>query len=136
MKLPARVICFQPPLSSARRREEKMRPSFFLIKRPVCSQCATSLGIVFRRQASNQKTGPFRRAVIEDGLPKEPCRARFAPSPTGSLHLGSLRTALYNYLLAKATGGQFILRVEDTDRVRCCNLGAEPPPRGVVLYIA
>lgn len=42
---------------------------------------------------------------------------RFAPSPTGYLHLGSLRTALFNYLHAKATKGQFILRIEDTDRV-------------------
>lgn len=50
-------------------------------------------------------------------LPRMPARTRFAPSPTGYLHLGSLRTALYNYLLAKATGGQFIVRVEDTDRV-------------------
>ncbi|KAI1334182.1 hypothetical protein F5Y15DRAFT_429643 [Xylariaceae sp. FL0016] len=51
-------------------------------------------------------------------LPSTPARTRFAPSPTGYLHLGSLRTALYNYLLAKATGGQFLLRVEDTDRAR------------------
>ncbi len=50
-------------------------------------------------------------------LPEAPARTRFAPSPTGYLHLGSLRTALYNYLLAKATGGQFILRIEDTDTV-------------------
>lgn len=55
-------------------------------------------------------------------LPKSPARTRFAPSPTGYLHLGSLRTALYNYLLAKATGGQFILRVEDTDSVGTSNL--------------
>ncbi|MDC3180993.1 glutamate--tRNA ligase [Gammaproteobacteria bacterium] len=45
-------------------------------------------------------------------------RVRFAPSPTGSLHLGGVRTALYNYLLAKHTGGDFILRVEDTDLER------------------
>ncbi|KAL2271517.1 hypothetical protein VTJ83DRAFT_888 [Remersonia thermophila] len=51
-------------------------------------------------------------------LPETPCRTRFAPSPTGFMHLGSLRTALYNYLLARATGGQFILRIEDTDRTR------------------
>lgn len=51
-------------------------------------------------------------------LPSTPARTRFAPSPTGYLHLGSLRTALYNYLLARATGGQFIIRVEDTDQVR------------------
>ena len=45
-------------------------------------------------------------------------RVRFAPSPTGLTHLGSARTALYNYLLAKQTGGQFILRIEDTDSKR------------------
>ncbi len=42
-------------------------------------------------------------------------RVRIAPSPTGSLHLGTVRTALYNYLLAKKLGGKFILRIEDTD---------------------
>src|SRR5688572_10838612 len=45
-------------------------------------------------------------------------RVRFAPSPTGYLHLGNIRTALFNYLFAKAKGGTFILRVEDTDRER------------------
>lgn len=43
---------------------------------------------------------------------------RFAPSPTGYLHIGGLRTALYAYLVAKQTGGKFILRIEDTDRER------------------
>lgn len=47
-----------------------------------------------------------------------PARVRFAPSPTGRTHLGSGRTALYNYLLARQTGGQFILRIEDTDQKR------------------
>lgn len=42
-------------------------------------------------------------------------RVRFAPSPTGRFHIGGARTALYNYLLARQTGGQFILRIEDTD---------------------
>ena len=51
-------------------------------------------------------------------LPLTATRTRFAPSPTGYLHLGSLRTALYNFLLARATGGKFILRLEDTDRER------------------
>lgn len=50
--------------------------------------------------------------------PVTPARTRFAPSPTGFLHLGSLRTALYNYLLAKSTNGQFLLRLEDTDQKR------------------
>ncbi|NUQ80287.1 MAG: glutamate--tRNA ligase [Bacteroidetes bacterium] len=45
-------------------------------------------------------------------------RVRFAPSPTGYLHVGGLRTALYNYLFAKKNGGKFILRIEDTDRTR------------------
>ncbi len=48
----------------------------------------------------------------------KPARVRFAPSPTGHTHLGSGRTALYNYLLARQTGGQFILRIEDTDQKR------------------
>jgi len=43
---------------------------------------------------------------------------RFAPSPTGFVHIGSLRTALYNYLYARNQGGDFILRIEDTDRER------------------
>ncbi|MGA0384592.1 MAG: glutamate--tRNA ligase [Flavobacteriaceae bacterium] len=45
-------------------------------------------------------------------------RVRFAPSPTGPLHIGGLRTALYNYLLAKQKGGAFVLRIEDTDQNR------------------
>lgn len=45
-------------------------------------------------------------------------RTRFAPSPTGSLHIGSLRTAAYAYALAKHSGGQFLLRIEDTDQKR------------------
>ena len=45
-------------------------------------------------------------------------RVRFAPSPTGGLHLGGVRTALYNYLFAKHFGGDFIVRIEDTDQSR------------------
>eukprot|EP01129_Flabellula_baltica_P007810 TRINITY_DN3052_c0_g1_i1.p1 TRINITY_DN3052_c0_g1~~TRINITY_DN3052_c0_g1_i1.p1 ORF type:complete len:127 (+),score=14.84 TRINITY_DN3052_c0_g1_i1:3-383(+) len=45
-------------------------------------------------------------------------RTRYAPSPTGLMHLGGLRTALFNYLYAKRHGGQFLLRIEDTDRTR------------------
>ncbi|MCJ8278305.1 MAG: glutamate--tRNA ligase [Bdellovibrionales bacterium] len=48
----------------------------------------------------------------------KPIRVRFAPSPTGYLHVGGARTALYNYLFAKNKGGEFILRVEDTDLER------------------
>lgn len=51
-------------------------------------------------------------------------RVRFAPSPTGALHIGGVRTALYNYLLAKKHGGDFLLRIEDTDQTRYV-MGAE-----------
>jgi len=50
--------------------------------------------------------------------PPRPVRVRFAPSPTGSLHIGGLRTALFNYLYARRHGGVFILRIEDTDQKR------------------
>ena len=45
-------------------------------------------------------------------------RVRFAPSPTGHLHIGGARTALYNWLYARKTGGAFVLRIEDTDAAR------------------
>src|SRR5256885_16288867 len=47
-----------------------------------------------------------------------PVRTRFAPSPTGALHIGSVRTALFSYLFARHHGGAFVLRIEDTDRER------------------
>ena len=49
---------------------------------------------------------------------KQQVRTRFAPSPTGYMHIGNLRTALYEYLVAKSLGGEFILRIEDTDQER------------------
>eukprot|EP00069_Balaena_mysticetus_P011705 bmy_21414T0 len=52
-------------------------------------------------------------------------RVRFAPSPTGFLHLGGLRTALYNYIFAKKHRGSFILRLEDTDQTRLVPGAAE-----------
>ena len=52
------------------------------------------------------------------GMMEKQVRVRFAPSPTGGLHLGGVRTALYNYLFAKKNGGTFILRIEDTDQGR------------------
>ena len=47
-----------------------------------------------------------------------PIRVRFAPSPTGPLHIGGMRTALFNYLFAKKNNGTFVLRIEDTDQKR------------------
>jgi glutamyl-tRNA synthetase len=50
---------------------------------------------------------------------------RFAPSPTGFLHIGGARTALFNWLYAKRLGGQFLLRIEDTDRERSTKAAVE-----------
>src|SRR5262249_34990519 len=49
---------------------------------------------------------------------QQPVVTRFAPSPTGFLHIGGARTALFNWLYARHTGGKFLLRIEDTDRER------------------
>src|SRR6185295_5155508 len=53
-------------------------------------------------------------------------RVRFAPSPTGALHIGGVRTALFNYLFAKKHGGQFILRIDDTDQQRNVKEALQP----------
>lgn len=55
---------------------------------------------------------------VASDAPARPVRTRFAPSPTGFLHVGAFRTALFSWLLAKKYGGQFILRIEDTDQGR------------------
>ncbi len=55
---------------------------------------------------------------MEARIPKGEVRTRFAPSPTGYMHVGGLRTALYTFLLARRRGGKFILRIEDTDQER------------------
>jgi hypothetical protein len=81
----------------------------------ICSSCQKR---AFSKQAPHgalprgNGANPYRHKV-----PEMPARTRFAPSPTGNLHLGSIRTALFNYLLAKRTKGEFILRIEDTDQV-------------------
>ena len=55
---------------------------------------------------------------LEARIPRGEVRTRFAPSPTGYMHVGNLRTALYTYLIARHAGGKFILRIEDTDQGR------------------
>jgi glutamyl-tRNA synthetase len=87
--------------------------SFPLLLRPqlpayTCRSCLARLS----------RASQPRRPISSTAVPPTPARTRFAPSPTGYLHLGSLRTALFNYLLAKRTGGQFLLRIEDTDQKR------------------
>lgn len=55
---------------------------------------------------------------MEDRIPKNEVRTRFAPSPTGYMHVGNLRTALYTWLIARHAEGKFLLRIEDTDQAR------------------
>ena len=57
-------------------------------------------------------------------------RTRFAPSPTGYLHIGGVRTALFNWLLAKQSGGEFVLRIDDTDQMRNVDAALQPILRG------
>jgi hypothetical protein len=94
----------------------------------VLSLCSTRVKAIAPRRIFSYRcvkyastpTSPVHRPVAKEALKLResgPARTRFAPSPTGNLHLGSLRTALFNYLIAKATGGQFLLRIEDTDQV-------------------
>jgi len=65
-------------------------------------------------------SAPFPRLIFSQPFASmsQPVRVRFAPSPTGFFHIGSARTALFNWLYARHTGGRFILRIEDTDKER------------------
>lgn len=70
-----------------------------------------------KKRGQAQATGGSGRVVLGQST-DQPIRTRFAPSPTGYVHLGSLRTALFNNITARASkGGSFILRIEDTDQV-------------------
>ncbi|CAA9376420.1 MAG: Glutamyl-tRNA synthetase @ Glutamyl-tRNA(Gln) synthetase [uncultured Gemmatimonadetes bacterium] len=66
----------------------------------------------------NLVTVPTEVPVLTRSNMSDQIRVRFAPSPTGYLHVGGARTALFNWLLARRTGGVFVLRIEDTDRER------------------
>ena len=101
---PPQILTYQHTIRTMR------RPYSGLLSRSwTCIQC---------RACSSASTAGAQVRKPKTNLPDTPARTRFAPSPTGYLHLGSLRTALFNYLLAKRTGGQFLLRIEDTDQVR------------------
>src|SRR5690606_32764245 len=69
-------------------------------------------GVRRRRRSAHHQEPPARTTG------RRPMRVRFAPSPTGYLHVGGARTAIYNWLLARKHGGVFVLRIEDTDRDR------------------
>ncbi|KAJ1429333.1 hypothetical protein B484DRAFT_61025, partial [Ochromonadaceae sp. CCMP2298] len=80
---------------------------------------AALMNLLLGSLRSVQAFRPLARSVRRVALQmSDPVRVRFAPSPTGSLHVGGARTALFNWLLAKKTGGSFIIRVEDTDQAR------------------
>src|SRR3954451_11408225 len=82
----------------------------------------------FSRPRSSALAGPpagetwapmsMARECTLAAVPDGDLRVRFAPSPTGALHIGGARTALYNWLLARGHGAEFVLRIEDTDRER------------------
>lgn len=90
-----------------------LRPTYPLYH---CNNRATSTS---RR---SYKLGHDRRIFSISATAASPgnsdVRVRFAPSPTGNLHVGGARTALFNYLFARSRGGKFILRIEDTDLER------------------
>ena len=67
---------------------------------------------------------PGLTAMTENQSPAH-VRTRFAPSPTGFIHLGNIRSALYPWAFARATGGDFILRIEDTDLERSSQAAVE-----------
>src|SRR3954469_15526971 len=72
-----------------------------------------------RRSPRGSRVSPSRcvqSASLDTDMPAP--RVRFAPSPTGYLHVGGARTALFNWLYARRTGGVFVLRIEDTDAER------------------
>lgn len=74
--------------------------------------------MLFLRGAVSRRS--FRVSASSQPSPSstESIRVRFAPSPTGNLHVGGARTALFNYLFARSQGGKFVLRIEDTDLER------------------
>ena len=94
---------------------------------PLCQLAsqATPLCLVFPKGRSCRA----RATVINMTV-----RTRFAPSPTGYLHIGGLRTALYAYLFAKKNDGVFILRIEDTDQARFVEGAVEKIYSGLRLY--
>lgn len=100
------------------------RPQFFVLRYvrgyhgAQLERCVERCLSTSTRQAPYQLRQASYTTRAKHLLPEHPARTRFAPSPTGNLHLGSIRTALFNYLLAKRTKGQFLLRIEDTDQKR------------------
>ncbi len=86
---------------------------------PEVAALARSLReVATRGRGAAESRRPSMPAVAASEPPSGEVRTRFAPSPTGQLHIGGARTALMNYLFAKRLGGEFVLRIEDTDLPR------------------
>lgn len=77
-----------------------------------------------KNSVSSKKNINFAQTINRKTMSERKVRVRFAPSPTGALHIGGVRTALFNYLFAKQNGGKLVFRIEDTDSHRFVN-GAE-----------
>src|SRR5213079_3510883 len=72
-------------------------------------------GAIPRETRATARAGAWRRTITSAISPAPMVRVRFAPSPTGYLHIGGARTALFNWLWARQQKGKFVLRIEDTD---------------------
>src|SRR5258708_7870279 len=108
-------MVIHPPVQASKPRYVQPRPRERERKGPG------NLGAV-RRQVS-RAGGPMPQPgnliwMTTSPLPRSPVRVRFAPSPTGMFHVGSARSALFNWAFAKQQGGAFVLRIEDTDASR------------------
>ena len=94
--------------------------SFFSHKKALAKEAPLNKALIGIVQLSMLAQTPEARytAAVNDSFSNTTVRTRFAPSPTGYLHVGGTRTALFNWLLARKYGGSFILRIEDTDEAR------------------
>src|SRR5580658_9190838 len=76
----------------------------------------------YRSRSRESERSPMRSSPVteaaENTTAPQPVRVRIAPSPSGDLHVGNVRTALFNWAYARHTGGTFVLRIEDTDQSR------------------
>src|ERR1051326_6802987 len=93
------------------------RAMFFRMGK-VYGKFATTLPDRNRRSIRQPNLQTIIQILSLPPMSEKKVRVRFAPSPTGPLHMGGVRTALYNYLFAKKNNGDFILRIEDTDQER------------------
>ena len=102
-------------------RQPRCSPRSIAFARPPAGETCAPISIG-RRVRAAAGAGTLRIACAN------PMRVRFAPSPTGALHIGGARTALFNWLLARHEGGEIVLRIEDTDRERSTpeNVRADP----------